>query len=37
MVAIHRLGDTVPIGTLKRIFADAGWDDDALRRLKLTK
>jgi mRNA interferase HicA len=35
VVAYHRLGDTFPIGTLRAMIADAGWDEDALRRLGL--
>ena len=37
MVPIHSPGATIPIATLHRIIADAGWDEDDLRRLKLIK
>jgi hypothetical protein len=37
MVSIHRLGDSIPVGTLKRIIADAEWSDDDLKRLRLMK
>lgn len=37
IVAIHTPGATIPIGTLKRIIADAGWADEDLRRLRLVK
>lgn len=33
VVAYHALSDTFPIGTLRAMIADAGWDDDDLRRL----
>jgi len=35
VVAYHHLGDTFPIGTLRAMIADAGWDEDDLRRLGL--
>lgn len=37
MVAIHAPGATIPIGTLNRIIADAGWTEEDLRRLKLIR
>jgi predicted RNA binding protein YcfA (HicA-like mRNA interferase family) len=37
MVPIHSPGATIPIGTLRRIIADAGWSEEDLRRLGLTK
>ena len=37
MVPIHSPGGTIPIGTLHRMIADAGWMDEDLRRLRLTK
>jgi len=35
VVAYHHLSDTFPIGTLRAMIADAGWDEDDLRRLGL--
>jgi predicted RNA binding protein YcfA (HicA-like mRNA interferase family) len=35
VVAYHALNDTFPIGTLRAMIADAGWQDDDLRRLGL--
>lgn len=35
VVAYHSLGDTFPIGTLRGMIEDAGWQDDDLRRLGL--
>lgn len=35
VVAYHALSDTFPIGTLRAVIADAGWQDDDLRRLGL--
>jgi len=35
VVSYHALGDTFPIGTLRAMLADAGWEDEDLRRLKL--
>jgi hypothetical protein len=35
VVAYHQLGDTFPIGTLRAMITDAGWQDEDLRRLKL--
>jgi predicted RNA binding protein YcfA (HicA-like mRNA interferase family) len=37
MVAIHSPGATIPIGTLRRIIADAGWTEEDLRRLRLVR
>jgi predicted RNA binding protein YcfA (HicA-like mRNA interferase family) len=33
--AYHALSDTFPIGTLRSMLADAGWNDADLRRLSL--
>lgn len=33
VVAYHALSDTFPIGTLRAMIADAGWQDDDLLRL----
>lgn len=35
VVAYHKLGDTFPIGTLRAMIADAGWDDSKLQELGL--
>jgi len=35
VVAYHALNDTFPIGTLRAMIADAGWQDDDLLRLGL--
>ena len=35
VVAYHQPNDTFPIGTLKGMITDAGWQDEDLRRLKL--
>ena len=35
VVAYHSLSDTFPIGTLRSMLADAGWDDEDLERLGL--
>jgi predicted RNA binding protein YcfA (HicA-like mRNA interferase family) len=35
VVAYHALNDTFPIGTLRAMIADAGWQDDELLRLGL--
>ena len=35
VVAYHGLNDTFPIGTLRAMIEDAGWQDDDLRRLRL--
>ncbi len=37
VVAFHALSATFPIGTLRAMIADAGWQDDDLRRLGLTE
>ena len=37
MVPIHSPGATIPIGTLRRMIADAGWTDEDLQRLRLIK
>lgn len=37
MVPVHSPGATIPIGTLRRIIADAGWTEEDLRRLRLIK
>jgi predicted RNA binding protein YcfA (HicA-like mRNA interferase family) len=34
--AYHKTSDTFPIGTLKGMIADAGWNDEDLRRLGLS-
>jgi len=35
VVAYHLLSDTFPIGTLRAMISDAGWQEDDLRRLEL--
>jgi predicted RNA binding protein YcfA (HicA-like mRNA interferase family) len=35
VVSYHRLGDTFPVGLLRALIADAGWDDERLRVLGL--
>jgi len=35
VVAYHALGDSFPIGTLRAMIADAGWQDEDLKRLGL--
>jgi predicted RNA binding protein YcfA (HicA-like mRNA interferase family) len=35
VVAYHGLNDTFPIGTLRAMIADAGWQDEDLQRLGL--
>ncbi|HEV8059549.1 MAG TPA: type II toxin-antitoxin system HicA family toxin [Gemmataceae bacterium] len=35
VMAYHQLGDTFPIGTLRAMIRDAGWQDEDLRRLRL--
>lgn len=35
VVAYHRLGETFPIGTLRAMIADTGWDSERLRELGL--
>jgi predicted RNA binding protein YcfA (HicA-like mRNA interferase family) len=37
VVAYHHAGDTFPIGTLRAMVTDAGWEDEDLRRLGLAK
>jgi len=37
VVAYHALGDTFPMGTLRGMIADAGWEDEDLRRLELVE
>jgi len=37
VVAYHGLGDSFPIGTLRAMIADAGWQDEDLQRLGLLK
>jgi predicted RNA binding protein YcfA (HicA-like mRNA interferase family) len=35
IVAFHALGDTFPMGTLRGMLDDAGWQDEDLQRLGL--
>jgi predicted RNA binding protein YcfA (HicA-like mRNA interferase family) len=35
VVAYHSLGDTFPIGTLKAMLADVGWNQADLHTLEL--
>ncbi|HEY6265322.1 MAG TPA: hypothetical protein VIW93_11005 [Candidatus Acidoferrum sp.] len=35
VVAYHALNDTFPMGTLRAMIADAGWQEDDLLRLGL--
>ncbi len=35
VVSVHHIGDTFPIGTLKAMIEDAGWNADDLQRLGL--
>jgi len=35
VVAFHSLSETFPIGTLRAMIEDAGWQDEDLRRLGL--
>lgn len=35
VVAYHALNETFPIGTLRAMIADAGWEDEDLQRLGL--
>jgi hypothetical protein len=35
VVAYHALNDTFPIGTLRAMIADAGWQDSDLLRFGL--
>jgi len=37
VVAYHGLNDSFPIGTLRAMIGDAGWQDEDLRRLGLVK
>jgi predicted RNA binding protein YcfA (HicA-like mRNA interferase family) len=37
VVAYHRLGDTLALGTLKGMIDDIGWSDEDLRRLGLPR
>jgi len=37
VVAYHSLGETFPIGTLRAMIKDAGWQDEDLLRLGLTE
>ena len=37
VVAYHALGDSFPIGTLRAMIADAGWQDEDLHRVGLTE
>jgi predicted RNA binding protein YcfA (HicA-like mRNA interferase family) len=37
VVAFHSLSETFPIGTLRAMIEDAGWQDEDLRRLGLTE
>lgn len=37
VVAYHALSDSFPIGTLRAMIADAGWQDEDLQRLGLTE
>ena len=35
IVAYHRLGDTFPVGTLRGMIVDTGWNQEDLERLEL--
>lgn len=35
VVAYHQLSDTFPVGTLRAMITDAGWQDEDLKRLGL--
>ena len=35
VVAYHSLSDSFPVGTLRAMLADAGWNEDDLQRLGL--
>jgi predicted RNA binding protein YcfA (HicA-like mRNA interferase family) len=35
VVAYHQLSDTFPLGTLRAMINDVGWQDEDLRRLGL--
>lgn len=37
VVAYHALGDSFPVGTLRAMIVDAGWEDEDLRRLGLAE
>jgi predicted RNA binding protein YcfA (HicA-like mRNA interferase family) len=37
VVAYHGLSDSFPIGTLRAMIVDAGWQDEDLQRLGLLK
>jgi predicted RNA binding protein YcfA (HicA-like mRNA interferase family) len=37
VVAYHQLSDTFPIGTLRAMIADTGWQEDDLSRLELIR
>ena len=37
VVAYHSLGDSFPMGTLRAMIADAGWQDEDLQRLGLSE
>ena len=37
VVAYHGLNDTFPMGTLRAMIEDAGWQDNDLRRLGLAE
>ena len=37
VVAYHGLNETFPIGTLRAMIEDAGWQDDDLQRLGLAE
>lgn len=37
IVPVHSSGATIPIGTLQRIVAGAGWEEEYLRRLGLMR
>ena len=35
VVAYHQISDTFPLGTLRAMITDVGWQDEDLRRLGL--
>ena len=37
VVAYHGLGQTFPVGTLRAMIADIGWNDEDLKRLGLDR
>lgn len=37
VVAYHALSDSFPIGTLRAMIADAGWQEEDLQRLELAE